>query len=159
MQEEATKQHEWLMQLVGEWAFEHEAVMPDGEKSTMKGREVYRPLGKLWVVGELTSPMPDGSDMIAITTLGYDPRQNAYVGNWVGSPMTFMYTYQGQLDESGRVLTLDATGPAFEDPNKMAEYQDIIELVSPTERRFCSQVKGDDGSWNRFMEGVFTRAT
>ena len=157
MQEQAEKQHEWLEQLIGDWAFEHEATMPDGEKTGMKGTESFRQLGKLWVVGELTSLLPDGSSMIAITTLGYDPRQNAFVGNWVGSPMTHMFIYNGHLDESGKILTLDTSGPGIEDPNKTADYQDIIEMVSANERRFCSQVKNADGSWTRFMEGVFTR--
>lgn len=157
MQEDASKQHEWLEQLLGDWTFEHEATMPGGEKHEMVGKESYRQLGKLWVVGELTSPMPDGSDMTAITTLGYDPRQNAFVGNWVGSPMTHMFIYNGHLDESGSVLTLDTSGPGFEDPNTTADYQDIIEMVSGNQRRFYSQVKNTDGSWTRFMEGTFHR--
>jgi hypothetical protein len=158
MQESATKQHEWLMQLIGEWSFEHSVTMGEnGETSVMSGKEIYRPIGKLWIVGELTSPVPDGPDITALTTLGFDPKQSAFVGNWIGSPMTHMYIYKGNLDDSGNVLTLDCSGPSFDDPTKTSSYQDIVEMVSPGERRFASQVLGDDGKWNRFLEGVFRK--
>lgn len=158
MQEEQTKHHEWLMQLVGKWSFEHEANMgPGTEPSTMTGTEIVRPLGKLWIIAEMHSPMPDGSDMNAITTLGYDPKQGAFVGNWVGSPMTHMFIYKGHLDETTGTLTLDTTGPSFDDPNQSSEYQDIYQLISPNERAFASQVKQADGSWHRFMEGSMKR--
>jgi Protein of unknown function (DUF1579) len=55
------------------------------------------------------------------------------------------------------VLTLDAEGPSFADPNKTAKYQDIIEVVSDDHHVLSSQVLGDDGRWNRFMTAHYRR--
>ncbi len=158
MQAEASPEHQWLMQLVGEWEYEHEAPCgPEGEMGKSTGREVYRALGDLWVVGELTGEIPGGGSMTCITTLGYDSARGRFVGNWVGSPMTHMFVYDGERDESGNILTLNCTGPSFEDVTKMAEYQDIIEMRGRDERLFRSRYKDDAGSWQQFMEGVFRR--
>ncbi|QOJ00123.1 MAG: DUF1579 domain-containing protein [Phycisphaeraceae bacterium] len=153
---EPTPHHRWLHQLVGAWSFENECVMgPSGETMKSTGREVVRAVGDLWVVGELTGAMPDGSSMTGIMTVGYDPARSKYVGSWIGSPMTHMFVYEGTRD--GNTLTLDTTGPSFTDPNATARYQDVVEIVSPDLRRLYSQAQGPDGSWVRFMNATFTR--
>lgn len=158
MKPEATPEHLWLMQLVGEWTIESECVMgPGGEKNKTTGREVVRALGDLWVVGEMTADIPDGTQMICLLTIGYDPARGKYVGSWVGSVMTHMFTYEGERDATGNTLTLSCTGPSFEDPAKTANYQDIIEMRGPDERGFYSQIQNADGTWFRFQEGLFRR--
>lgn len=158
MYSKPTPEHEWLMQLVGKWSFEHESVCgPEGEVHTSTGTEIVRALGDLWVIGELTSEMGDGFVMVGVTTLGYDSGKKAYVGSWVGTPMESMFVYQGTRDASGKVLTLDCEGPGFADPSVRVPYQDIIEIVGPDERRLRSRVKQDDGSWNEFMKATFKR--
>lgn len=158
MQSEPKPEHEWLMQLVGEWAYEHESACgPDGETILSEGRETVRALGDLWIVGEMTGEMPGGQSMTCITTLGYDPTRGRYVGNWVGSPMTHMFVYDGERDERGNVLTLNCSGPSFSDMSKMADYQDIIEMKGREERLFRSRYKDDDGNWHQFLQGVFRR--
>lgn len=59
--------------------------------------------------------------------------------------MTHMWIYDGALDASGKVLTLDTEGPSFAGDGKLARYQDIIEIVSADERRLSSRVLRDDG--------------
>ncbi len=153
------KEHEWLMQLVGEWEFENECVMgPNGEKMKSTGREVVRAIGDLWVMGEMTGEMPGGAGtMTGIITMGFDPRTRRFIGTWIGSPMAHMFIYDGTRDASGKVLTLDCEGPSFTDPTKLAKYQDIVEIRSRNERRLSSQFRDDQGKWHKFMEGTFRR--
>lgn len=152
------KEHEWLMQLVGEWTFENECVMgPNGETMKSSGREVVRAVGDLWVIGEMTGQMPDGSDMTGIITLGFDTRVRRFVGTWIGSPMSHMFVYDGTRDVGGKVLTLNCQGPSFTDPTKLAKYQDIVEIRSRDERRLSSQFQDAEGKWHRFMEGSYRR--
>ena len=155
MRAEAGPEHEWLMQLVGEWTSRAECVLPGGITDTSEGREVVRTIGDVWVVGEGTGPMPEGPDMTSVITLGYDTMKQKYVGSWIGSPMTQLVVYEGTRD--GDRLTLDCEGPDFEDPTKLATYQDIVELRGPNERALISRVKTPEGTWNQFMEVVFKR--
>lgn len=158
MQCEPQDEHRWLTQLVGEWTYESECVMgPDGTTAKSTGREVVRAVGDLWVIGEMQGEMPGGGAMTGIITLGFDPGRGRFVGSWIGSPMTMMFVYDGTRDASGKVLTLDTTGPSFADPTKTARYQDIVEIRSPNERRLMSQALGEDGAWHQFMTAIYRR--
>ncbi len=153
---EPTEQHKWLMRLLGEWTFQSECPGgPEGENMISEGKEVVRALGDLWVVGEMTSTMPDGSPMVALMTIGYDPATGRFPGTWVGSPMTCMFVYDGELE--GNTLTLHTTGPSFADPTKQAKYQDVVELVGDDRRLLRSRCLGEDGEWVEFMKGEFLR--
>ncbi len=159
MQTDPSPEHKWLLQLVGAWECAAECQEPDGKMSTVKGREVVRALGDLWVVGEMNMPPMGGmsAPMTSLITLGYDPGKGRFVGSWVGTPMTQLITYEGSLDEGKRILTLDCEGPAFDDPAKQATYQDIIELKGENERHFRTRVLGEDGDWKQIMECVYRR--
>ena len=80
---EPTKEHQWLHQLVGDWAYEHEAAMgPDQPKQKVTGTERVRPVGGLWVVAEGQGEMPGGGVAQTVLTLGYDPQKQRFVGTW-----------------------------------------------------------------------------
>jgi Protein of unknown function (DUF1579) len=149
---EPQKEHRWLQKLVGEWTYERETSMGaerPPEKST--GTESVRSLGDLWIVGEAKTQMPSGEPESAMLTLGYDPQKKRFVGTWVGSIMTYLWVYEGRLDDAERVLTLDCEGPGMSEDGTMAKYQDIIELVSDDHRIFRSRTLGVDGQWNEFI--------
>jgi hypothetical protein len=155
MQSEPQKEHEWLQKLVGDWTSEAECSMgPDKPPETFKGTESVRSLGGLWAVCE---GLPGGGTATTIMTLGYDPAKGKYVGTFVGSMMTHMWLYEGGLDESGKVLTLDTVGPSFAGDGTMAKYKDVIEFKSDDHRVLTSQVLGDDGKWTRFMTANYRR--
>ena len=159
MHVEPQKEHAWLQQLVGEWTYEHEAQMGPGQppmKAT--GTETVRSLGGLWILAEGQGTMPDGGPATMVITLGYDPRKGRFVGTFVGSMMTNLWVYDGGLDASERVLTLEADGPTFTDPSATAKYRDIIEIVSDDHRMLRSSVLGDDGEWHEFMIAHYRRA-
>lgn len=156
---EPQKEHGWLTRLEGNWTMEAECSMgPDESSLKTQGTETIRSLGGLWIVGEGKGNMPDGTPAITQMTLGYDPVMKRYVGSWVGSMMTHMWIYNGQLDATGKILTLDTEGPSFSDPTKRSKYQDIIEVVSDDHRILKSQVQGDDGKWMHFMTAHYRRS-
>lgn len=160
MKVEPQQEHHWLQKLVGEWTYETQCDMgPDQPPSTMKGTESIRSFGGLWTIGEGTVEMPDGSPGKSIMTLGYDPKQRAFVGTWVGTMMAHLWRYRGTVDATGQILTLDSEGPSFADDGKIAKYQDIISFVADDHRVFTARIQNDDGSWNEFMKANYRRKT
>ena len=84
--------------------------------------------------------MPDGELSTTMATLGYDPQKQRFVGTFIGSMMTNLWVYDGSLDASERVLTLDTEGPGMTGDGKTAKYQDIIEILSADQRTLTSRV-------------------
>jgi len=156
---EPTPEHHWLLKLVGNWEFESECNMgPDQPPSLSTGTQATRPLGSLWILGEMASPGPDGQPMQSLITLGFDPAQGKFVGSFYASCMTYQWLYVGSLDSERRVLTLDAEGPSFVGDGSMAKYQDIIEWVDENTYLFSSRFQNADGSWMTFMNGKYSRS-
>ena len=153
-QETAQKEHRWLQKLVGEWTSET-GLGETGKKST--GTESVRSLGGLWVLAEGQGEMPDGTPAISLMTLGYDPAKKRFVGTWIGSMMTHLWVYDGELDEAERVLTLNSEGPSMSGDGTMARYQDLIEFKSADHRTLTARVHGADGSWQQFMSVEYRR--
>jgi hypothetical protein len=157
MIEKAHQEHRWLDKLVGEWTSEMECSMgPDQPPTTLRGTESVRSLGGLWTVGEGEGEMPEGGTTKSVMTLGYDPTAGRFVGTFIASVMTQLWTYSGSLDESGKVLALDAEGPSFTGEGT-TKYQDRIEFVDDDHRIVTSQALGDDGEWHRFMTAHYRR--
>lgn len=155
------EEHRWLQQLVGEWTSESEmAAAPDEPTETCKGTESVRSLGGLWIVAEGHGEMPGGDTATMLMTLGFDPRTGRYVGTWVGSMMTHMWLYDGELDSSGRVLTLNCVGPDMSPgmvPDRLVKYKDVIEIKAADHRILTSHRLGDDGKWHQFMTAHYWR--
>jgi hypothetical protein len=152
MKPETQKEHQWLQQLVGEWSYEAEAKMGEDqppEKAT--GTESVRSLGGLWILAEGQGEMPGCGSATTMITIGFDPQKHRYVGTWVGSMMTYLWLYDGELDASEKVLTLTSDGPSMTSDEKMAKYKDVIEFKTNDHRVMTSHVLGDDGQWHEFM--------
>ena len=158
MQAAPQQEHQWLQKLVGEWTSEMEAAMdPDKPAETFVGTETVRSIGGLWTMGEGRGDMPGGGTAVTVMTLGYDPARKRFVGTFIGSMMTHMWVYDGTLDATGKVLTLDAEGPHFAAEGKTAKYKDAIEFLSDDHRTLTSHMLGDDGKWNHFMTAHYRR--
>ena len=156
---EPQSEHRWLDKLVGEWTSETEARMgPDQPPMKLRGVDVVRSLGGLWVVAEGEGEMPGGGVSKSIMTLGYDPQLKRFVGTFIASMMTHLWPYNGSLDAAEKVLTLDSEGPDFTN-QKTAKYQDVIEFIDDDHRTLTSRVLGDDGNWHHFMTAHYRRKT
>lgn len=158
MKAEPQEEHRWLHRLVGEWTVEGEGTTgPDQPSEKSTGTESVRSLGGLWILAEGQGEMPGGGEATTLMTLGYDPRTKRFVGTWIGSMMSHLWVYDGELDAAENVLTLYAEGPSFETEGKMARYKDVIELESDDHRLLRAHVLGDDGDWHHFMTASYRR--
>lgn len=158
MKAELTKEHQWLQKLVGEWEYEFSEPARPGEQAALgKGTETVRSLMGTWVVGEGRGSMGCNEDSITQITLGYDPNKGRFVGSWVGSMMTHLWIYEGDLDPTGKILTLHSTGPSFHVPNTTSPYRDIIEFVTDDLRLLRSETPDEQGQWKEFMRLPYRR--
>src|SRR5690606_19546068 len=98
-----------------------------------------------------------GQPMNAVQTIGYDPEKKKYIGTWVDSMMHHMWKYEGEVDASGKKLTLEADGPNYLEPGKTSKFRDIYEFKSDDEIATSSQMQGPDGQWITFMTGTAKR--
>lgn len=157
-QEASAAEHEWLLQLVGEWDanWDTEPGNPDSD-ATWKSHESIKAVGDLWIVAE-GEASGAGFSFTSMLTIGYDPAEKAFVGSWIDSIQTHMWTYRGTLDEERRVLTLAAEGPSMTDPTKTAKYEDRIELIDADHKRITSVGMNDKGEWEQYMQVNFTRS-
>jgi hypothetical protein len=159
MKAEVTDAHRWLQRLIGDWTYENDPAECKGESpQKFGGTERVRALGDVWILGEGTGRMPDGSPADWQLTLGYDPGRQRFVGTWIGSMMNFLWVYRdGFLDDDGRVLTLEAEGPTFDGTSGTALYRDIVTLQGDDMRVVTGNVLGADGQWNQFMRTTYRR--
>jgi hypothetical protein len=100
--------------------------------------------------------MPDAGPMKSVMTLGFDPAKGRFVGTFIATGMTHLWTYSGSLDDAGKVLALDAEGPSFTGPGT-SKYVDSIELVDDDHRIMTSRILMEDGNWVQFMTARYTR--
>ena len=157
MKVEPQKEHKWLEQLLGDWTFDSECNMgPDQPPGKYAGTESVRSLGSVWVLCEGKGEMGGGVGLTQMM-LGYDPAKKRFVGTFIGSMMTHMWVYDGEMDAAGKVLTLSAEGPDFANPGRTAKFRDVIEVRSDDHRVLTSHAQGPDGTWTQFMEAHYRR--
>ena len=150
-------EHSWLQRFVGQWAVETECQTgPDTPIEKGQSQLKCRSLGGLWVAMEGECESPEGELWSTVLTVGYDPRLKRYIGTFVGSMMTHLWLYSGQIDDSGKRLTLDTEGPKFEGEG-LAKYQDIIEVIDDDHWLLSSQILGEDGHWHHFSDARHRR--
>ncbi|MBX3441572.1 MAG: DUF1579 domain-containing protein [Planctomyces sp.] len=150
-------EHEWLKKFVGEWDTSAEASTGPGQPPLKcQGTEVVRAIGEFWVVAELQSEM-FGTPITAIQSIGYDSKSKAFIGTWLDSSNEHLWKYKGSLDDTGKILTLEAEGPNMLVPGETSLYRDIYEFKSADHMALKSQMQGPDGAWVTFMTGEARR--
>lgn len=151
------KEHEWLKQFVGEWTCESKfAPAPGAPEITCKGHAKARSLGGLWIICEHENSFGD-QKISAVLTVGVDPNSKKYIGSWVDSMHNHFWKYQGEVDSTGKVLSLIAEGPDMTAPGKTANFKDAWEFKSQDEMVLTSSMQGPDGKWIDFMTMRYQR--
>jgi Protein of unknown function (DUF1579) len=146
-----TKEHEWLQQFIGEWENETEIFMEPGKPPMkVKGTEIVRSLGGFWIVSNGKSEMM-GKPFTSVLTLGFDPQAKKYIGTWVDSMSSIIWKYEGSVDPTGKILTLETKGPCPMKPEKIVKFHEATEIKSKDERVFTSKMQDDDGKWNTIV--------
>ena len=149
----ASREHQLLEKFAGEWETESTGSMgPDQPPVKMKGTINGEMLGSFWVISHFEGNVM-GMDFRAVQTIGYDPAKQKYVGTWVDSMMGHLWKYEGTLDETGKILTLEAEGPNHMEAGKITKFRDSYEFKSPDHIVARSAMLGDDGAWVTFMTG------
>ena len=152
-----TDEHKWLEQFAGNWATTAKSEEAPGVPAmTCEGTIKSRMLGGFFVVNEMKNK-DDGKEIEAIQTIGYDPQKKKYIGTYVDSMMSHMWIYEGTVDETGKILTLEAEGPNMMEPGKTAMFRDIYEFKSKDEIVATAQYQDAEGNWVTMMKGTSKR--
>jgi len=147
-----SKEHEFFKQFVGEWESSGECIMDPAQPAIpCKGGDKAKMLGGFWLVSEGTHEIM-GMKMENIFTLGYDPEKKKYVGQWIDSMMPHQWKYEGEVDESGKKITLHTSGPSPKSLSKTVKFKEVFEFKSPDHRVFTSSFQQDDGSWSQMTK-------
>jgi hypothetical protein len=145
------KEHKWLEQLAGEWESHVEAFMEPGKPPMKsKGTESARKIGGFWILAETKGEFM-GAPYNGLLTLGYDADRKVYVGTWVDSMSGYLWKYDGKVDKSGKVLTLETEGPCPHAPGTLSKFKETLEIKSKTHKVFSSAIQGEDGKWTTMM--------
>ncbi|MCA9016690.1 MAG: DUF1579 domain-containing protein [Planctomycetaceae bacterium] len=152
-------EHEWLEPLLGNWSVETECQMsPDQPLHTSHGQATCRSLEGMWLLIETGGTDSESGNWSTLMTVGYDPAKKSYIGTFVGSMMTCLWFYQGNLDQTGKKLILDTEGPQC-GGDGVAQYQDSIELIDQDHWILSSQMQTETGEWNKIMTSHHRRIT
>jgi uncharacterized protein DUF1579 len=150
------KEHEWLRQLEGAWAGDMDMLVdpmnpakPLEKPLRSKMTESTTLLGGWWALaavrGEIAGQIFEGRGQY-----GYDAEKKKYIGTWIDSMMPHLWEYEGSLDASGKVLTLEAMGPDCANPTALTKYRDVHEIVDRDTRRMSSAIQRE-GKWVPIM--------
>lgn len=146
------KEHAWLQKFVGQWDTTAECAMEPG-KPPMKGKgtQTARMIGGFWLIEEGAGTMEGmPGTMTNLLTLGYDPQKQKYVGTWIDSMGSHLWTFEGTVDTTGNILTLTTEGPCPMKPG-ISKFKEVTEFKSNDHRVFTSSMQADDGSWVRIV--------
>jgi hypothetical protein len=68
-----------------------------------------------------------------------------------------MWTYEGSLDDTGKILTLNTEGPGFQGGDKLTKFKEVIEIKNKDERTFTSSIQNEDGKWTKVVSVMYRR--
>ena len=148
------KEHEWLQQLTGEWETEGEVTTEPGKPPMKtKGSESNRAIGGFWILSEHKGDF-FGSPFTGILSLGYSPEKKKYMGTWFDSVTSHLWTYQGSVDATGKILTLETEGPSPD--GKTGKFREAITVKDKDHKEFTSSME-KDGQWVTYLKMQYTR--
>jgi hypothetical protein len=152
----ASAEHVWLKQMVGEWKAKTEMYMPEKPAMVSEGTESVRAIGEFWTSTEVKGTMMD-MPFVGNMTIGFNADKKKYVATWIDSMSGKLWEYEGSVDESGKVLTLETEGECPMNPGKKSKFKETLEIKDADHKVFTSRIKGDDGEWVTMMRSEAVR--
>lgn len=104
-----TKEHNQMLESVGEWAGVMEMDMGQGPMS-YDCTETIVAVGELWVTSKFHCNFM-GMDFNGASTLGFDPETSTYIGTWIDSTTSHLTIQKGRFDEAKNALVMEYEGP------------------------------------------------
>lgn len=148
------KEHEWLKRFEGTWETNVKIKPPGQPEFEAKGTEIVSMLGGFWIIGKGQS---DDKSHQHVMTLGYNSDKGKYVGTWVDSMTGHLWQYEGTVDKSGNILTLETSGPCPLQPGKLVKFKEVTEFKSDDHRVFSSSMLDENGKWVTMLVGNYYR--
>lgn len=144
-----TKEHAWFKRYVGEWDSEVEMFMaPNQPPMKSSGTERARMLGGFWLISEGGNNAMPYSFLLQ---LGYDPQRQKYIGSWVDSMTSYNWTYEGTVDSTGNILSLNTEGPFPPPSGPVTKIKEVTEFKSDDLRVFTSSRLEENGQWTTHL--------
>lgn len=148
-------QHARLKADVGTW--DATMTFSDGQGGTVEAKGVSvrkMPLGEFWLIDTYQGTVM-GQAFKGHGTTGYDPVKGKFVGSWIDSMSPSMMVFEGDYDETGKILTMvgDGIGP----DGKPAKHRLVTTIVNADEQRFEMFVTMPDGKEVKTMTIVYER--
>lgn len=141
-------EHEWLERFVGEWESDVRVYMdPDAPPMEVTVNESFRSIGGFWVVGDMRGQMDGMPPFEGVYTIGYDPEGGKYIGTWIESTTGNLRTYEGTLEDDGRVLIMETEGPCPMRPGEITEFRERTEFRTDDHRVITSSILDENGEW------------
>jgi hypothetical protein len=145
-----------LATFVGTWSTTNEfQTEPSAPMQQTVGRAVGRAIGDHWVVVEHVGTH-FGKPFSAVLVIGHDATAATYTGNWFDSLSSTLTQYRGDLDPTGKILSLHSQQPSTQVAGATAEFQERIELTSSDQIKLTSQTRsGQD--WITIVTTTYQR--
>ena len=129
-------------------------MAPEGHGGTLS----VRPIGQLWIVGHGRETKSETGGDESMITLGYDADKRAFVGTFIASMMSMLWSYDGPAEPDGDRLDLLARGPSMKGDGTLVDYRDTVTVESPDRWTLRSATRDDAGEWQEFMVATYVRA-
>lgn len=140
------KEHDHLKRLVGTW---------DAETEYGKGTMTYKMgLGGLWLIGDFEGEF-GGMKFQGKGLDTYDLATKKYRGVWVDSFSTAPRTMEGNLDKSGKVMTM--TGEGLGPDGMPSKYKSITEIKDADTVNFGLYMVDKDGKEQPMVKITYKR--
>ena len=150
--------HKVLEPLVGEWTVEARYWMGGQGSEPMESKgtaKVQWVLGGRYLQEEFSGEMMQ-RPFQGIGVTAYDNFKKKYLSTWIDSMGTGIFTSEGSVDETGKVLTFlgKMDEPATGEKDKPTKY--IVRIISPDKHTFEMHDLGL-GAKSKVMEMTYTR--
>ncbi|MEM7785962.1 MAG: DUF1579 family protein [Planctomycetota bacterium] len=148
---------DFIQQFAGNWTTVSQSPQADGSfQEAGRGIMKSRLLGKQWVINEYQAQMGDMA-YEAIQHLKYDAAEDIFVGTWIDATSGFQWKLIGTLDTADQNLTIESTGPDWNDATQTKQYRDMYKFLSQDSIELVSQMQDENGTFQTFMKGTMNR--